>query len=63
MKMMKSKYKLLLIGGLFALSCVLMQSCAGTHVSAGVGVGVDFGPHGAHLHPNVNVGIYNGGRY
>ncbi len=58
---MKSKYKYLLIA-IAIIGSIVMESCAGSYVSGGVGVGVDFGPGGPRVHPSLNVGVYNGGR-
>ncbi len=59
---MKLKYKFT-IAALILFTCLSFYNCEGTRVHTSVGVGVDFGPHGPRVRPNVNVSLYNGGRY
>ncbi len=59
---MKFIYKLCIVL-VIVLAGLSVINCKGTRVHAGVGLNVDFGPNGARVHPNMNVNIYNGGRY
>ncbi len=58
---MKSIYKIFIIA-IMVVGSFMLEGCAGSYVSGGVGVNVDFGPNGPRVRPNLNVGVYNGGR-
>ncbi len=59
---MKIFKKIALLSFVFT-AFMILESCAGTRVGAGVGVNVNFGPHGPRVSPSLDVHVYNGGRF
>ena len=45
-----------------ALTLFSLPACSNAHWGVNAGVGVTFGPGGPRVVPNINVGVYSGGR-
>ncbi|MEH0157228.1 hypothetical protein V6R21_24155 [Limibacter armeniacum] len=52
-------FRIILIAGLLMM---LHTGCANMHMGASYGLSIQSGPYGPTVRPNMNIGMYGGGR-